>query len=298
MRVLSFGSLNIDYVYRVPRFVTAGETLASFSLDTFNGGKGLNQSIAMARAGLPVCHAGAVGPDGAFLLEELTAAGVDVANVIRMEDIRTGHAIIQRDPSGDNCILLFGGANQKVTEVQIGRVLSRFTKEDVLVLQNEISGLSCLIEKAREKGMYIVLNPSPMDESLPDLLPGVDLLILNEIEAAQIIGEELPPEELGKRLRVRYPSLAVVLTVGAEGAFFLSDSVILHEPARETEVADTTAAGDTFTGYFLAGYLKDRDPARALRYAAAAAAIAVSREGAAPSIPEREEVLSKLGETR
>lgn len=135
MRVLSFGSLNIDYVYEVPRFVGGGETLPALSLRRFSGGKGLNQSVALARAGLEVRHAGAVGRDGLFLLEELRAAGADTRYVEVLEDVSTGHAVIQRTPAGENCILLYGGANRRITREHIDRVLSDFGPGDALVLQ-------------------------------------------------------------------------------------------------------------------------------------------------------------------
>ena len=150
MKVLCFGSLNIDYVYQVPRFVSAGETLAAGSLRRFSGGKGLNQSVALSRAGAEVFHAGAIGRDGGFLLEELQAAGVHTDCVEILEDVPTGHAIIQKTDSGENCILLYGGANRQITQAQIDRTLSRFGSGDALVLQNEINELPYLMERAKE----------------------------------------------------------------------------------------------------------------------------------------------------
>ncbi len=294
MKILSFGSLNIDYVYRVPHFVAAGETLASSSLAVFSGGKGLNQSVALAKAGLDVHHAGAIGPDGDFLLEELRAAGVNTANVLRRNDIRTGHAIIQNNSAGDNCILLFGGANRRISKEQIEQTLSGFSKGDALVIQNEINELPFLVQKAREAGLFIAMNPSPMEDYLVQLIPLVDLLILNEIEAAQITGEEGEPEQLARVLQNRYPSLHIVLTAGGDGAVYLYGDTMVREPAQKVDVVDTTAAGDTFTGYFLSGFLTQGDPAWAMKFAATAAAIAVSRPGASPSIPGKEEVLERM----
>ena len=163
MKVLSFGSLNIDYVYKVDHFVQKGETLSSKSLNVFSGGKGLNQSIALAKAGVETYHAGAIGEDGKFLLEILEEAGVDTSCVKILSDERTGNAIIQNDEDGDNCILLYGGANQAITKAQVDAVLSRFDAGDYLVLQNEINELPYMMTKAHEKGMKIVLNPSPMN---------------------------------------------------------------------------------------------------------------------------------------
>ena len=196
MKVLSFGSLNIDYTYKVPHFVKKGETLASESLQVFGGGKGLNQSVALAKAGTEVYHAGAIGQDGMFLLDMLKDAGANTDYVKILDTVRTGNAIIQNDKSGDNCIILYGGANQAITREQVDEVMSHFESGDYLVLQNEINELGYIVEKAHEKGMIIVLNPSPMNEKILALpLDVIDYFILNEVEAAQILGKEDKGEE-------------------------------------------------------------------------------------------------------
>lgn len=297
MRVLCFGSLNIDYVYQVPHFVSGGETLAAASLNRFSGGKGLNQSIALARAGLEVCHAGAVGNDGAFLLEELRAAGAGIRYVEILEDVRTGHAVIQKDPEGGNCILLYGGANRRIGREQIDRTLADFGPGDALVLQNEISGLPYLMERAKRRGMTVALNPSPMEESLLPLAASADYLLLNEIEAAQLLrGLKRPvpegPEAMAPLLRDALPETAVLLTLGERGSVFADRDRLIRQEAFPVRAEDTTAAGDTYTGFFLAGIFGGQGPERAMAYASSAAAIAVTRPGAAPSIPRRDEVLT------
>lgn len=296
MKVLCFGSLNVDYVYEVPHFVSAGETLASRKLETFSGGKGLNQSVALARAGLEVWHAGAVGTDGAFLLDVLRGALVHTDYVETLDNIRTGHAVIQRSENGENCILLYGGANQSITREQIDRTLAHFGTLDALVLQNEISELAYLAEQAKARGMIVALNPSPMDGSLATLLPFVDYLLLNETEAAQMLGEDMPEDygEAARRLGGRCPAATIILTLGAQGSICVRGDTLLTQEAFPVRTVDTTAAGDTFTGYFLAGVLSGRDDTWSLRCASAAAAIAVTRPGAAPSIPARDEVLAFL----
>ena len=134
MKVLNFGSLNIDYTYQVDHFVRAGETMSSESLQVFSGGKGLNQSIALSKAGADVWHAGAVGAgDGDFLIEQMKKAGVHT-ELIEHLDGQTGHAIIQKDPAGQNCILLYGGANQRITKEMVDRVLTQFEADDFLIL--------------------------------------------------------------------------------------------------------------------------------------------------------------------
>ena len=297
MRALCFGSLNIDYVYQVPHFVGGGETLAAGSLSRFSGGKGLNQSMALARAGLEAWHAGAIGRDGRFLLEELQEAGVRTGYVEVLEDVSTGHAIIQRTPSGENCILLYGGANRSITREQVDRVLAGFGPGDALVLQNEISQLPYLAERAKARGMTVALNPSPMEEGLLPLLPLADYLLLNEIEAAQLcqgLGSALPEaeEDLAAALAAALPSTAVVLTLGPRGSLYADGTRLARQAAVPVRAVDTTAAGDTYTGFFLAGALEGWGVEWAMEFAAAAAAIAVTRPGAAPSIPSREEVLA------
>ena len=162
MKILNFGSLNIDYVYSVDHFVQKGETLLSKDLNVYSGGKGLNQSVALGRAGARVYHAGAVGADGTFLLKLLNDAGVDTSYVYQSEAVRTGNAIIQTDKTGDNCILLFGGANQEITKEQVDETIDFFEPGDFIVLQNEINEMPYIIRKAHERGMIIVFNPAPM----------------------------------------------------------------------------------------------------------------------------------------
>lgn len=290
MKVLCFGSLNIDYVYRVPHFVTEGETLFSPELGVYSGGKGLNQSIALARAGAEVWHAGAVGREGLFLLDELAAAGVHTENVELLDGVQTGHAIIQRDAAGANCILLYGGANRRISREQIDRTLARFSAGDVLLLQNEISEALYLVECAVEHGLRVVLNPSPMEDALLPLFPMADLLLLNEVEAAQFLGlaPGAEPERLAAELRKRLPRTEFVLTLGAQGALYQHGNVFLRQRAFPVRAVDTTAAGDTFTGFFLASRLSGAEVSEALRLASAAAALAVTQPGAAPSIPTRD----------
>ena len=293
MRVLNFGSLNIDFVYQVEHFVRRGETLSSRDLQLYAGGKGLNQSVALARAGADVWHAGCIGKDGLFLLDLLQEAGVQTDYVHVLEDVRTGNAIIQSDVQGDNCILLYGGANQCVTKAQIDDTLHHFAPGDWLILQNEINHLSYLVERARKQGLCLVLNPSPMDEKIFDVdLRCVDWLILNEIEAAGLLGRErIDPQESTVLLRERFPAARFVLTLGEEGACYVDADRTLWKTAYSVPVADTTGAGDTFSGYFFASILEGKTIETALDVAAKAAAIAVSKPGAADSIPHREEVL-------
>lgn len=293
MKILNIGSLNLDYVYRVPHFVVAGETLSSTSRDVFCGGKGLNQSLALARAGGQVLHAGAVGPEGDILRDMLNEAGVDT-HLILQRNMPTGHAVIQVSNTGNNCILLYGGANRSLDTAYIDRVIETCEAGDFLIMQNEVNLPAYIIDRAYEAGLRVVLNPSPYNEQLADIATDrISYLILNETEGMQMTGKATPDDILDALRRIN-PTLAIVLTLGGEGAIYDDPNERIHHPIFSVPVLDTTAAGDTFTGFFVAEIAAGNTPKEALHMASAAAAIAVSRKGAAPSVPTREEVLAFL----
>lgn len=292
MKILSFGSLNVDLVYKVPHVVAKGETLSSTEVNTYPGGKGLNQSIALGKAGAKVYHAGAIGEDGRFLVDCLEEAGVNTKFVKVLPEIKSGHAVIQNTEDGDNCIILFGGANQSITKVQVDEVLAEFESGDYIILQNEINELKYIVEQAHEKGMQIVLNPSPMNEKINELpLEYVDYFLLNEIEAGQILGRKVEePDKIIAALAERFPHAKVVLTLGGDGSVFSDGTRTVTQGIYKVKAVDTTAAGDTFTGYFIAGEAKGQAVEVSMDMAAKAAAITVSRPGAGVAIPTLEEV--------
>ncbi len=295
MKILNFGSMNIDYVYAVPHFVRPGETLASTAMEAICGGKGLNQSIALARAGLEVYHAGCIGAEGDMLLAALSENRVHT-ELIRRCPVQTGHAIIQVDEAGQNSILLFGGANQQITEEYIDEVLAHFDAGDTLVLQNEVNLVDSMIRKAHLRGMRVVLNPAPMSPGVLQYpLELVDMLILNEVEAADLCGIQETAQQL-PALRQRYPQATLVLTLGEHGSMYQAPGgPVYTQGIYKVQVADTTAAGDTFIAYLLAALELGSDVPTSLRLAATAAAISVSRKGASVSVPWMDEVrASKL----
>ncbi len=296
VRILNFGSLNIDEVYRVSHFVRPGETLSSMGRECFCGGKGLNQSVALARAGAAVFHAGCIGTDGRFLADTLQENGVCISALRFLPGVPTGRAVIQVDDNGQNAILLFPGANACVDEPYIRQVLARFGQGDWLLLQNEISGSRKLLTLAAERRMHIVCNPSPMHRDILSLpLENVSCFLLNEIEGAALADTE-QPEEILRRLRERFPRAITVLTLGQRGAFYADATETLFQPAIPAEAIDTTGAGDTFTGFLLASLADGKTAREAMRLAATAASIAVSRKGASSSIPTLKEVLCAVGE--
>ena len=290
-KILNIGSLNLDYVYAVPHFVAAGETLLSSRRDVFAGGKGLNQTVAAARAGAEVCHGGAVGADGDMLLDLLRDAGADVSAVARV-DVPTGHAVIQVSPQGENAIIILGGANRAVSPETVGIALEKVGPGDILLLQNEINGLDHIIRRAARKGLRILFNPAPMEDAVKDLpLELLDTLIVNEGEGKALAGDM-------DALKAAYPNQKILLTQGSRGASLWTGSEVLFQPAFPVEAVDTTAAGDCFLGYYAAALSENLPYAAALRFAAGASALAVQRPGAAPSIPIRSEVEAYLREIK
>lgn len=293
MKILNFGSCNIDYVYSLDHIVSPGETEYTDQLDVFPGGKGLNQSIAASRAGARIYHAGCIGSNGQMLRELLIENKVDVS-YLRTVTEKNGHAIIQVSNKGENSIFLYPGSNQMITTEDVDLVLNHFQSGDMILLQNEISNVAYIIQKAYEKKMQILFNPSPFREELRQIdFHQCSYLMLNEVEAKAISGYDDPSESL-QYFKINYPQLHVILTLGQNGCFYTDGMREEYCPAFLTDTVDTTAAGDTFTGYFTAELQRNTEPAKALKIASAAAAIAVSRNGAAPSIPYRREVLEAL----
>ncbi len=288
-KVLNFGSLNLDYVYSVPHFVSAGETLSSYNMEVICGGKGLNQSVALSRAGAKVYHAGKIGFNGNILKDMLNENNVDTTYLL-IDEKENGHAIIQVDKNGQNCILLFSGSNGKITENEIDECLNHFEKGDSIVLQNEISNVPYIIEKAYEKGLFVVFNPSPItDDILSYPIDKVSLLILNEVEG-EALTNKTEPYEITDALLKKYKGIKVLLSLGKKGSLYADENIKIRKGIFKAKAVDTTAAGDTMLGFFTALLLNNVPIEEALLTATKASAIAVSRKGAAPSIPTLEEV--------
>ncbi len=420
MKILNLGSCNIDYVYSVKSIVREGETVKSNTMEVFPGGKGLNQSIALSRAGADVYHAGCIGSDGDMLKAVLCDSGVDIS-YLKNVDIKNGHAIIQVNERGENSIIIYAGSNGSVTKEYIDTVLEDFGEGDMLLLQNEVSNVGYAVNRAYEKGMCIMLNPSPINDRIYEIdFSKLSYLILNETEAKEItdafvsnesvdclsrqirvhnmklhstpfemiksgkktielrlldekrqqvkagdkivftniatgetlnmtvsklhrfnsfeelykslplikcgyttedvckahpsdmeryysaeeqkkygvVGIELcQPKQITDALQVlekMYPNLKIMLTLGSKGCVYYGDGELVSHPVFEVKAVDTTAAGDTFTGYFAQGISRGMPIETVLERASAAAAIAVSRKGAAPSIPIEDEVNSYI----
>ena len=290
--IYNIGSINVDNVYRCNYLPAPGETISALEHRRLLGGKGINQSIAIVQAGGEVCHIGAVGPDGAWVLEQIEGLGISSTHIMRLDHPDTGHAAVCVDTQGENSIIISGGANRALTLEHIRKSLETAGKNDWLLLQNETNLTGEIAQEGRAKGCKVAYAAAPfLTELAFDMLPLVDLLCVNETEARQL------SEALGKEV-TKLEGIAILLTRGARGAAYIKDGVSCEQPACEVDPRDTTGAGDTFLGSFMAFFAEDSGIEAALRYASAAAAIQVTRQGAATAIPSQKEVTIFLKESK
>ncbi len=295
MKILDFGSLNLDHFYSVDHIVEPGETEDTLAIETLSGGKGLNQAVAIAKAGLKVQMAGCIGEDGEMLRDVCRQYGVDDSLLRTMPGL-TGNTVIQLDKNGQNSILLYGGANRAVDRAYVDEVLAQFGEGDYLVLQNEISELPYIIDEAYARGTRIVLNPSPFDDRLGACDMGkVAVFMVNEVEGEQLSGSE-DPDRILDAMEEKYPEAHIVLTLGKRGSVYRYRGMTVPQEAFPVDAIDTTGAGDTFTGYFLAGFtaitgaVTKKAIKKVMERASRASAITCTRKGAAPAIPTAAEV--------
>lgn len=288
MTIYNLGSINIDHIYRLNHLPRPGETLTSRHYGLGLGGKGANQSMAAARAGARIVHIGAISDGDDWVLHQMQAAGIDTAAIARLPDITTGHAIILVDDDAENAIILHGGANRHLTESQIRKGLAAIGPADILLLQNETSQQVCAAQMARAAAARVIYSAAPFSVgSVRDILPFATILAMNEGESRQVFA----------RLGADLPVDGLLITKGVKGAEYrdLRRGKTWHQPAFPVTPVDTTGAGDCFAGWFAAGLDQGCDIPRALRHAAAAAALQVTRSGAGPAMPDRDEVAHFLG---
>lgn len=296
MTLYNLGSINIDHLYQVDHFVRPGETLGSTDYQTVLGGKGANQSIALARAGADVRHIGALGQQDDWALTQLQEAGVNTDQVVLLPQA-SGHAIIQLTKAAENAIILYPGANHRLTEAQLAQALANGQRGDWLLMQNETNGLEAAITQARQQGLTIAFNPAPMDvDRVRPLLGQIDWLIVNEVEAMDLT-ETQTVADAEQALVNTYPQLHTLLTLGKAGVVYLHQTHRDSVAAHSVEALDTTAAGDTFIGYALSALAAGNSPAQAMALGSAAAAICVTRLGASSSIPTLEETQAFMSKT-
>lgn len=293
MEVLNFGSMNLDNIYHLDHFVAEGETIAATSLNNSIGGKGLNQSIALSRSGLKIYHAGLIGKDGEPLKDYLENNRVDTRYIEACNE-RQGHAAIQIEKSGKNSIIIYGGSNRALSTSYVDRILDNFTTDCYLIVQNEISNVEYIIDRAYQKGIKVIFNASPIDETLLKIdYNKVAWLIINAVEGTQITGST-DADGILSHLERTYPCLGIVLTLGEIGSICSLHGIRRKQAIFHVNTVDTTAAGDTFLGYFVSGIINAYPIEKALELASAASSLTVTKNGAADSIPTIEEVKSYL----
>lgn len=283
MTIFNLGSINADHVYRVPHLPGPGETLAATSMQTGLGGKGANMSVAAARAGSHVAHIGAIGSDGIWARNRLLEYGVDTRHIAEL-DVPTGHAIINVDDAGENAITLFAGANQAISEDSVANALSTGSTGDILVTQNETNAQGVAAKVGSKLGFRVCYAAAPFDASaVKAVLPYLDFLILNAVEAKQL------EQALGVSIE-ELDVADIIITLGSDGARWISEGVDQHFAAIKVDPVDTTGAGDTFTGYVLAGLDRGLTMGQSISLAMRAAALMVTRMGTADVIPDLKEV--------
>ena len=297
-RVVVVGSSNTDLVVRTgERLPGPGETVLGGDLLTAAGGKGANQAVAAARLGAEVTLVACLGRDdfGDRALAGLTAEGIDTDRLVRDPEAPSGTALILVNDAGENLIAVAPGANARLTPQHVSRAAPAIRSADVLLLQLEVplDTVEAAARIAADAGVMVVLDPAPARPLDDELLRRIDLLTPNVSEAERLAGERIIGEEDVKRvaaaLAARGPR-QVVLTRGARGCFVHTPDSVFSLPATATEAVDTTAAGDCFNGA-LACALGEGAPLRqAIEFASRAAALAVSRQGAQPSLPRRSEL--------
>lgn len=285
MAIWNLGSINADIVYAVPHILAPGETLSSTGRETFLGGKGANMSVAAARAAAHVNHIGAVGRDGEWAIERLLEYGVDTRNIAVL-DTDTAQAIIMVDPHGENAIILHPGANVEIPQTTLQTAMAEAQTGDWLILQNETNLQRTAAKLAKQMGLHVGYAAAPFDaERVMAVLPYIDFLILNAVEAAQL-------QEATGKAPDDLPVRDVIVTLGADGADWYGTSGKQHFDAIDVDPVDTTGAGDTFTGYVVAGLDRGMTMEQAIALATKAGALMVTRHGTADVIPDLSEVLA------
>ncbi|MEM6758867.1 MAG: ribokinase [Pseudomonadota bacterium] len=291
MSVCNLGSINIDNFYAVPHIPGPGETLAATGFSRGLGGKGANMSVAVARGAARAIHIGAVGRDGGWCVDRLMEYGVDTRHIATLPDTPTGHANISVASDGENQIVIHQGTNALITDDMIGAALSEASPGDILVMQNETCGQVTAARMATDLGLRVVYAAAPFDaKTVSDIREFAKILVLNALEAQQ----------LRTALGLGLTDLGidhVIVTMGGEGSLWLDVAARseLRVPAVSVTPVDTTGAGDTFTGFLLAGLDRGMPMEQALTLATRAGAIMVTRHGTADVIPDLKDIEDRFG---
>ncbi len=289
MTIYNLGSINSDYFYHLPNLPLAGETLAAHKYQCGMGGKGANMSVAASRGAARVMHIGSVGKDGLWAKNRLLEYGVDTRHIT--SGSTTGHALIMVDPSGENSIVIHPGANREITKEQIGSALSEASSGDLMLMQNETNQQAYAAKTAKDLGLKVIYAAAPFEaKSVADVLPYMDILVLNEIEAEQLEASS------GQDLQNLGPD-HIFVTLGSRGCkhFDKSQNKITYFDAISIKAVDTTGAGDTFTGYLVAGLDRGLNVEQSILLATRAAALMVTRHGTSDVIPDLKDIEDEFG---
>jgi ribokinase len=301
--VLVVGSLNMDLIVRAQGLPEPGQTVAGSGFATAPGGKGANQAVAAARLGADVSMVGCVGddPNGRALRQALLDDGVNCDGVRTVTDVPTGVALITVNAAGQNTIVIVAGANGALEPEHLDALETALLKARVVVCQLEVpeAVVGHTLAKARALGKTVILNPAPATGPLPaQWLPWIDYLIPNETEAQLLSGVPVAGREgasAAAQVLLARGAGKVLVTLGEAGALLAGPESVQHFPAFSVVAVDATAAGDTFIGGFAAALALGCAEVEAIRFAQQAAALSVTREGAQPSIPNRQQVLAWPG---
>jgi ribokinase len=295
--IVVVGSINMDLVVKTWRIPIPGETVRGEDLQLIPGGKGANQAVAAARLGASVSMIGRVGRDafGERLLGELSAQGVKTETVRRDDQAASGTALIVVDAQGENSIVISPGANGRVVPSDVDQAEALITRAKIILLQLEIpvETVVHVIRLAAMHGVKTILNPAPASDIPADIYAEVDILAPNEIELRALTGQQIDGSEsveAAVELLLARGSRAVVVTLGHKGAYLASREESIHFPAFPVQAVDTTAAGDAFIGGLAVAWMKTGALRHAVRYANACGALAATRFGAQPSLPDAYQV--------
>ena len=296
-KIVVIGSSNIDLLMKMDHLPEKGETVTDAIFMQVYGGKGANQAVAAARAGGKVAFVNCVGEDAYTpqMVQNYIKDGIDTRFVFQEENIASGHALIMIDQTGNNIISVAPGANNLLTPSKIDKALSIINEAAMIVMQFEIpeETIKYVIDLANQKNIPVLWNVAPARPFDFSYIPKINILVLNEVEAGFLaempVENEVDAEKAAEKL-VAQGVEKVIITLGSQGAFVLTKDEKVSVPSFKVNAVDTTAAGDTFCGAFAVALVEEKSLKESLRFASAAAAISVTRIGAQPSAPKREEI--------
>ncbi|MCS5707765.1 hypothetical protein CC99x_002475 [Candidatus Berkiella cookevillensis] len=288
MRIYNLGSLNIEHVHQIES-TTTNETQSCNDYHRTPGGKGYYQSIAIARAGAPVCHIGFIGPEGSFIKKSLASNGVDTTHIYKV-DHNSGQEFVHVTPEGQLHKARYQGANASFEKNFIDSIFKGLDPKALLLIQNEINDIPTILEQAKAYHLDVSFHPSPFTpETLDYPFELVDTLIFN-LETGKKLSHQEEPNAIIEALMKKYPNLALILTLGDKGVWYVDKTQKIKVPADPVHVIDENQAGNTFVGYYLAHKLKQHPIESCLKIASRASALCVTRKGKSATIPYLAEI--------